>query len=409
MKWYGLVFATALYFHSFAASAQTAVTPQPATIEQGLAQLKSHQPQQALATFQQVLQANPNDVATNLYAAGAALDLYQGELAVKYAEKARQLDPDNWKVHTTLVVAYAVAGRATQRDAERELLRKLHADPKAPDAMQSNGFLIDMFPVKQYRIEAVEYFQPLGKFHIYYRFLIRNQQSKRVWTISAESNDFDEKSWEQAHAQQVADGDRQFQMVGEVERRYSLWDQPGKIAVTGYLTRARLGNFADAVALAAQTGATPDLSLVRTYTSKTGITANLEQQIMPGVGLFARAGYTPGQLEAYAFTDVDATAAAGTSLSGSLWGRTGDTLGLAGVVNTISKEHQAYLAAGGLTALIGDGMLPHPGPEKILEAYYQIPIQAWQLTFDYQFIVNPAYNTDRGPASVISARLHAEF
>ena len=215
MRWYGLVFAAALYFHSFAASAQTAATPQPATIEQGLAQLKSHQPQQALATFQQVLQANPNDVATNLYAAGAALDLYQGELAVKYAEKARQLDPDNWKVHTTLVVAYAVAGRATQRDAERELLRKLHADPKAPDAMQSNGFLIDMFPAKQYRIEAVEYFQPLGKFHIYYRFLIRNQQSKRVWTISAESNDFDEKSWEQAHAQQVADGDRQFQMVGE--------------------------------------------------------------------------------------------------------------------------------------------------------------------------------------------------
>jgi high affinity Mn2+ porin len=201
----------------------------------------------------------------------------------------------------------------------------------------------------------------------------------------------------------------QFQMVGEIERRYSLWDQPGKIAVTGYLTRARLGNFADAVALAAQTGAAPDLSLVRTYTSKTGITANLEQQIMPGVGLFARAGYTPGQFEAYAFTDVDATAAAGASLSGSLWGRTGDTLGLAGVVNTISKEHQAYLAAGGLTALIGDGMLPHPGPEKILEAYYQIPIQAWQLTFDYQFITNPAYNRDRGPVSVVASRIHTQF
>jgi len=213
MKWYGIALA-ACFSHSFAAPAQNATPPQ-ATAQLGLDQLRNHQPQQALATFQQLLQANPNDVAINLYAADAALQLYQGQTAVQYAEKARQLDPNNWKVHTTLVVAYAIAGQTAQRDAERDVLRKLHADPKAPDAMQSNGFLVDMFPVKQYRIEAIEYFQPLGKFHIYYRFIIRNQQGKRVWTISVESNDFDEKSWEQAHAQQAADGERQFQMVGE--------------------------------------------------------------------------------------------------------------------------------------------------------------------------------------------------
>ncbi|WP_158748408.1 hypothetical protein [Acidobacterium sp. S8] len=211
MKWYGLVFAAAICFPTFA---QNAAAP-PVTAAQGLEQLKNRQPQQALATFQQLLQANPNDVALNLYAAGAALDLYQGQLAVQYAEKARQLDTNNWKVHTTLVVAYAIAGRVSERDAEREVLRKFHADPKAQDAMQSNGFLIDMFPVKQYRVEAVEYFQPMGKFHIYYRFLIRNRDGRRVWTISDESNDFDEKSWEQAHAQQATAGERQFQMVGE--------------------------------------------------------------------------------------------------------------------------------------------------------------------------------------------------
>ena len=142
----------------------------------------------------------------------------------------------------------------------------------------------------------------------------------------------------------------QFQMVGEVERRYELWGQPGKVLVTGYLSRARLGNFTDAVQLAAATGTTPDLSLVRTYTSKTGISGNLEQQLLPGVGLFARAGYTPGNLETYAFTDDDATLAGGTSISGKFWGRPGDTLAIAGILNTISKAHQAYLAAGGLTA-----------------------------------------------------------
>ena len=201
----------------------------------------------------------------------------------------------------------------------------------------------------------------------------------------------------------------QFQMVGEVERRYELWGQPGKVLVTGYLSRARLGNFTDAVQLAAATGTTPDLSLVRTYTSKTGISGNLEQQLLPGVGLFARAGYTPGNLETYAFTDDDATLAGGTSISGKFWGRPGDTLAIAGILNTISKAHQAYLAAGGLTALIGDGSLANPGAEKILEAYYTLAVNTWQLTFDYQFITNPAYNRDRGPVSVLASRLHTQF
>ena len=201
----------------------------------------------------------------------------------------------------------------------------------------------------------------------------------------------------------------QFQMVGELERRYELWGQPGKILVTGYLTRARLANFQDAVAFAAQTGAAADLAAVRTYQSKLGISANWEQQILPGLGVFARAGYTPGRLETYAFTDVDRTFAAGTSVSGKFWGRPDDTLGLAGVINQISPEHQAYLAAGGYTPLIGDGQLPHPGAEKILEAYYTLPVFNWQLTFDYQFIVNPAYNRDRGPVSIIGSRLHAQF
>ena len=201
----------------------------------------------------------------------------------------------------------------------------------------------------------------------------------------------------------------QFQIVGEIERRYDLWGQPGKIAVTGYLTRARMGNFADAVQLAALTGAPADITAMRTYTSKPGIAANMEQQILPGVGLFARAGYTPGKLEAYAFTDADTTFSGGASLSGKFWGRPDDTLGVAGILNTISSAHQAYFAAGGYTALIGDGQLPHPGAEKILEAYYSLPIYSWQLTLDYQFITNPAYNRDRGPVSVVATRLHAQF
>jgi hypothetical protein len=91
------------------------------------------------------------------------------------------------------------------------------------------------------------------------------------------------------------------------------------------------------------------------------------------------------------------------------WGRPDDTFGLAGVVNEISGAHIAYLNAGGLGILVGDGQLPHPGPEQIIETYYSFPIGSWQATVDYQFIANPGYNRDRGPISVVAMRLHAQF
>jgi high affinity Mn2+ porin len=201
----------------------------------------------------------------------------------------------------------------------------------------------------------------------------------------------------------------QFQWDGEIERRYTLWGQPGKIAVTGFLTRGRMGSFEDAIQLAALTGGPADIAAVRQYRSRGGVSLNLEQQVTEELGLFARAGYADGDIEPYEFTDVDRTAAAGLSLNGKQWGRADDTLGVAGVVNGITKVHQEFLNAGGLGILVGDGMLPHPGPEQIIEAYYQLPVSYFKLTLDYQFIVNPGYNEDRGPVSVIGARVHAQF
>jgi high affinity Mn2+ porin len=202
---------------------------------------------------------------------------------------------------------------------------------------------------------------------------------------------------------------QQFQMVGEVERRYAIFGQPGKIDITGFLTRARMGSFEAAIQLAQMTGGPADITAVRTYTSKPGIAGNLEQQIVADVGVFTRAGWNPGKLEPDAFTDADATLAGGVSLGGTLWGRPDDKVGIAALLNTITREHEAYFNAGGLTALLGDGELPHPGPEKILEAYYSLPVSSWRVAFDYQFITNPGYNRDRGPVSVVAARLHTEF
>ena len=202
---------------------------------------------------------------------------------------------------------------------------------------------------------------------------------------------------------------QQFQWVGEIERRYELWGHPGKIAVTGFLSRGRMGTYEDAIALAQITGGPADIAAVRQYRSRTGLSMNLEQEITSDLGAFVRAGVTNGDIEPYEFTDIDRTVAAGLALKGTQWGRPDDTFGLAGVVNGISGEHEAFFNAGGLGILIGDGQLPHPGLEQIIECYYQFPVWFWRVTLDYQFIANPAYNRDRGPVSVLGARLHAQF
>jgi high affinity Mn2+ porin len=54
-------------------------------------------------------------------------------------------------------------------------------------------------------------------------------------------------------------------------------------------------------------------------------------------------------------------------------------------------------------------MLPNPGNEKIVETFYSFPVFSTKVTLDYQLIVNPAYNRDRGPVSVLGVRVHSEY
>jgi len=202
---------------------------------------------------------------------------------------------------------------------------------------------------------------------------------------------------------------QQYQVVYELEHQHTLYGQPGKIAVVGFVSSGRMGSYADALTEAAQTGSVPNTADVRRFNNRPGLNLNVAQQIASDVGVFARVGWADGSVEPYEFTDIDRTASAGVSTSGSRWGRRNDVVGLATVFNGISDAHRAYLAAGGLGILVGDGQLPHPGVESIVESYYRFPFGPWQLTADYQFIVNPAFNRDRGPVSVVSARVRTQF
>jgi carbohydrate-selective porin OprB len=57
---------------------------------------------------------------------------------------------------------------------------------------------------------------------------------------------------------------------------------------------------------------------------------------------------------------------------------------------------------------LGDGGLRY-GLEKIFETYYTAHIwRGVSVAFDYQHVSDPGYNRDRGPASVVSLRMHIE-
>jgi high affinity Mn2+ porin len=208
---------------------------------------------------------------------------------------------------------------------------------------------------------------------------------------------------------------QQFELVGEIEERHELWGQPGKLKVTGYLERGNMGTFSDAILLSQMPGPlfgdpTDALAAVRHYQSRPGVSLNLEQQINETVGVFARAGWADGKQEPWDFTDIDRTVQAGVSINGKSWNRPDDTIGIAGIVNGLDPAHEAYFAAGGLGILIGDGALTNYGVEQILETYYSYAItSSMKVSFDYQFIANPAYNADRGPVSVFAGRWHATF
>lgn len=205
-------------FGYLAAQQSTPPVTAESAITQGLAALQTNQARQALTNFQQALRADPNNATANLLASTAAVELYQGTQAVHYAEKARQLDPQNWKVHTTLVAAYSAAGMKNQRDQERSTLEQLHRSGPS-DAREATGFLLEMFAAGANRVDAIEEFEPMGKFHTFYRFLVHQPDGHRIWEIDVESNDFDQRSWAAAHPDEAAKGQRQFQLTGHGEKQ----------------------------------------------------------------------------------------------------------------------------------------------------------------------------------------------
>lgn len=196
--------------------------------------------------------------------------------------------------------------------------------------------------------------------------------------------------------------------VIELEERYKLGSNPGKARFLAFLNRDRGADFADALALGDDIN-TAMAEQRQWGDNKYGFAVNLEQQVMENVGAFARLSWNNGATEDFMFTQIDESLAGGVSLDGKMWGRPEDVIGIGGAVNGVSSEQRKALEDGYYGIMLGDGTLSY-SPEAIFETYYAFHfLQYATLSPDYQFALNPGYNTDRGPVNIFAVRLHLQF
>jgi high affinity Mn2+ porin len=194
----------------------------------------------------------------------------------------------------------------------------------------------------------------------------------------------------------------------EYERRYTAGGQKGTVRILGFLNNGKFGDYKQAIA---QNPTAPNVDTTQAYgRHKYGFGISADQFLNNDFGVFAKASYNDGHTETWFFTEIDRSISFGGVLKGTSWKRSDDELGLAFIGNGLSSPHKDYLAAGGYGFIIGDGRLNY-SPEMIAELYYKINAfqKKFWLTPDYQFILHPAYNADRGPVNVFSMRVHVEF
>jgi high affinity Mn2+ porin len=204
-----------------------------------------------------------------------------------------------------------------------------------------------------------------------------------------------------------------------LELTFSPWPTGTIVRALVFHNTAAMGIYDQALAIAAATGTKPAIAADdRAGRHKTGVGVNAEQPLADEgeTGVFVRLGWNDGKTESFAFTEVDNEVSAGAQLSGAHWRRSDDRVGLGLVTEGLSAPHREYLAAGGSGFLLGDGRL-HYRREQICEIYYRLqltqsigrlPVKV-QLSPDFQFIRNPGFNEDRGPARFWAIRLHLEY
>ena len=191
------------------------------------------------------------------------------------------------------------------------------------------------------------------------------------------------------------------------------WRPTGGLAVRwlGFVNHANMGSYSEAIrAFEAGEDARPTIENHRRQGRvKSGTGVNVTQALPKHVRAFVRAGWNEGDSESFAYTEVNDSVSGGVDVGGDGWRRGADKFGIAVVSNGLSEAHREYLRLGGLGFLLGDGTLTY-GRETIVEMYYTAHLwRGLSVSGGLQYLVHPGYNRDRGPVTVVAARLHIDL
>jgi high affinity Mn2+ porin len=198
---------------------------------------------------------------------------------------------------------------------------------------------------------------------------------------------------------------RAWQTIGQVDRFFEIGGRPGAARLIYGASRTRQSQWGELFRNGFETfDKNPG-----GYRLKHMLALNFEQELTDDLGAFARLSWNDGRTQNWMFTEMDRAVSAGLSLRGLRWERPGDTVGLAANVGWISEGRRRYLEAGGIGFITGDGRLSY-GPEWVTEAYYDARVAPGvNVALNYQLVLNPAYNNDRGPVNVFAVRVRTAF
>ncbi len=198
-----------------------------------------------------------------------------------------------------------------------------------------------------------------------------------------------------------------FGLVLEYDKKFTVNDRKGILRFLIYQNRARMGNYSETLN-------NPAFNMDISKTSmpgrtKTGFAINSELPFSENIGSFLKFSWNDGKNESWMFTEIDRSLSLGIVANNFTLVADSNEIGLAFSINGISEDHKNYLSHGGYGFIIGDGSLNY-GLENIIELYFKMTLFGkLVLTPDYQFVLNPAYNKDRGPVHIFALRTHLEL
>jgi hypothetical protein len=167
---------------------------------------------QALTEAETILNAHPGNAEASFMIGTLLLDYGKPDEALVCFRNSQAAWPGSTDVHAGLLEAYAETGDRKNRDIERAILRGYHADGHHPTAARTSGIVIERFHAGEKNIEAVEYFDPQGPDHVWYRFTASDDKGMILGSYTFAADDQDEAAYRREHPD----------IVGSTLHRYAL-------------------------------------------------------------------------------------------------------------------------------------------------------------------------------------------